>query len=125
MRFLVISDAHHLRINGKLVAYAPYVKEMNLWLSKVDEVQIIAPTRYNKPLLTQPFDRQDIQVTSLRRLEFHRISIAVVSLLTIPYQFMVLCFAFAKADHIHLRCPGNLALLSCLVQILFLGKRKQ
>ncbi|PQJ14069.1 glycosyltransferase [Nonlabens tegetincola] len=124
MRFLVISDAHHLRNDGKLVAYAPYVKEMNLWFSKVDEVQIIAPTRYNKPLLTQPFDLQDIQVTSLRRLEFHRISMAVVSLLTMPYQLVVLCFAFAKADHIHLRCPGNLALLSCLVQILFPRKKK-
>jgi glycosyltransferase involved in cell wall biosynthesis len=29
-----------------------------------------------------------------------------------------------KADHIHLRCPGNLALLAAIVQILFPSKRK-
>ena len=29
-----------------------------------------------------------------------------------------------QADHIHLRCPGNIGLLGCLVQILFPNKQK-
>jgi glycosyltransferase involved in cell wall biosynthesis len=32
--------------------------------------------------------------------------------------------AMKKADHIHLRCPGNIGLLGCLVQVLFPSKPK-
>jgi glycosyltransferase involved in cell wall biosynthesis len=32
--------------------------------------------------------------------------------------------AIKKADHIHLRCPGNIGLLGCMVQILFSNKIK-
>ncbi len=124
INFIIVSDAHHLKQDDELVAYAPYVKEMDLWLKKVDQATIIAPTRYSKPLLTQAFKRQDVQIKGLRRLEFHKLSTAVLSLITIPYQFVILCLAFAKADHIHLRCPGNLALLACIVQVLFPSKKK-
>lgn len=122
--FLVITDAHLIQKKGKKVAYAPYVKEMDLWMRHVDEVTFICPERMNSKLLAQPFLRQDFKQIGLRRLEFHTVLSAVISLLTLPYQFIVLCFAFAKADHIHLRCPGNLALLASMVQILFPSKRK-
>jgi len=124
MKLLVISDAPLLTQQDRKEAYAPYVKEMNLWFKYADEVQIIAPTQYDKPLLTAPFDRQDFTIKSVRRLEFHHLYATFKSILSIPYQFVVLCFAFAKADHIHLRCPGNLALLASIAQVLFPNKTK-
>ena len=43
MQFLIISHAEHKVSNGKTYSYAPYVREMNLWLKYVDSVTIIAP----------------------------------------------------------------------------------
>jgi len=124
MRLLVISDAPILLKDHKKQAYAPYVKEMNIWFENVNSIHIVAPGRYNKPLLIKPFERQDIEHKAIRRLEFHTILSAIISLVTLPYQSVVLWNAIRKADHIHLRAPGNLCLLACFVQVLFPSKKK-
>lgn len=124
MKLLIISDAPILFESKEKVAYAPYVKEMNMWMKYADSTTYVCPTRYQRSLLTTALDRQDFEIKSVKRLEFHSLFSAISSFFSIPYQFTVLCFAFAKADHIHLRCPGNLALLAVMVQILFPSKRK-
>ncbi|WP_035336248.1 glycosyltransferase [Dokdonia sp. PRO95] len=124
MKLLVITDAHLITQNGQKVAYAPYVKEMNLWMSQVDHTTFICPNKIRGPLLGLPFEIQDFKQIALRRLEFHTLISALISFLTIPYQAIVLWNAMRKADHIHLRCPGNLALLACLIQITLPRKRK-
>lgn len=124
MNLLIISDAPILIQGDKKVAYAPYVKEMDLWMHHVDSTTFISPDCFNGHILFQEFKNQDFKQIGVRRLEFHTVPSAFISLLTLPYQFFVLCFAFAKADHIHLRCPGNLALLASVVQVFFPFKRK-
>ncbi|PQJ32200.1 glycosyl transferase family 1 [Nonlabens arenilitoris] len=124
MKLLVISDAPILSHISKKEAYAPYVKEMDLWLRHAGKVSFVCPTRYKRTLLTQPFQNQDFKVLPLRRLEFHNVIAALISLITIPYQTIVLWNAMRKADHIHLRCPGNLALLASMVQVTLPRKRK-
>jgi glycosyltransferase involved in cell wall biosynthesis len=124
MKLLIISDAPILFKKKENVAYAPYVKEMNIWMKYATSTTYVCPTRYNRSLLTKAFDRQDFEIKTVKRLEFHSLFSAIFPFLSIPYQFIVLCFAFAKADHIHLRCPGNLALLASMAQILFPSKRK-
>lgn len=124
MKLLIISDAPILSNFDKREAYAPYVKEMDIWMQHASDVSFVCPTKYGRKLLTQAFQRQDFKVQSLRRLEFHSALSAVISLITIPYQAIVLWNAMRKADHIHLRCPGNLALLACLIQITLPRKRK-
>jgi glycosyltransferase involved in cell wall biosynthesis len=44
--------------------------------------------------------------------------------LSLPFIFLKLFREFYKADHIHLRCPGNMGLLGALVQIFFPKKTK-
>ncbi|MEO9953557.1 glycosyltransferase [Nonlabens sp.] len=124
MKLLVISDAPILSNSGKKEAYAPYVKEMDLWMQHTSDVSFVCPAKYDRKLLTQPFQKQDFKQIGLRRLEFHTLLSAFISLITIPYQAIVLWNAMRKADHIHLRCPGNLALLACLIQITLPRKRK-
>ncbi|TVZ53402.1 glycosyltransferase [Dokdonia sp. Hel_I_53] len=124
MKFLVISDAHLIEQGGKKVAYAPYVKEMDLWMPLVDQTIFVCPKRIDGDLLAQPFIIQDFEQVGLRRLEFHTPLYAIISFITLPYQALVLWNQMRKADHIHLRCPGNLALLACFVQILFPWKKK-
>ncbi|MHC0442719.1 glycosyltransferase [Flavobacterium sp. 3-210] len=40
------------------------------------------------------------------------------------YNFFILLKAMNNADHIHLRCPGNIGLLGCVAQIFFPNKKK-
>ncbi|MBF4985521.1 glycosyltransferase family 1 protein, partial [Nonlabens mediterrranea] len=124
MKLLIISDAPILLLSNKKEAYAPYVREMDLWMQHASDISFVCPTRYQRKLLTQPFQKQIFKITSLRRLEFHNIISALISLITIPYQTIVLWNAMRMADHIHVRCPGNLALLASIVQITLPRKRK-
>jgi len=43
MKFAIIIHAVHKRCNNHIYACEPYVREMNLWIKYVDEVQIVAP----------------------------------------------------------------------------------
>ena len=43
MKFLILTHVQHKLTDGSVSAYAPYVKEMNIWLKHVDEVSIVAP----------------------------------------------------------------------------------
>jgi glycosyltransferase involved in cell wall biosynthesis len=124
MKLLVISDAHLITQNGKKVAYAPYVKEMDLWMAYVSETTFVSPNKIAKPLLARAFKKQDFVQMSVRRLEFHTLKHAVLSLLTVPYQALLLWKAMRRADHIHMRAPGNLVLLAGIVSVMLPRKRK-
>jgi glycosyltransferase involved in cell wall biosynthesis len=124
MKLLIISDAPILFKNKEKVAYAPYVKEMNIWMKYACSTTYVCPTRYDRSLLTKAFDNQYFQIKGVKRLEFHRNRSVLISLLSIPYQAIILWNAMRKADHIHLRCPGNLALLASLIQVTLPRKPK-
>lgn len=105
-------------------AYGPYVREMNLWIKQVDHTIVVAPKGSQ--------DRSDIHWAYSKRIK-HRI-IPSVSLLgfrqkirtCIYFPILVIAIfkAMRQADHIHLRCPGNIGLIGCLVQLCFPRKRK-
>lgn len=124
MRFLIVSDAPIIHKEGNYIAYAPYVKEMDLWMESVDRITFVCPTLYKRKLLTSTFIKQDITVRGLRRLEFHTLICIIISFITLPYQAIILWDQMRRADHIHLRAPGNLTLLACFVQVLFPKKKK-
>ncbi|MFK5957859.1 MAG: glycosyltransferase family 1 protein, partial [Lutibacter sp.] len=48
MKFAIITHAVHKIKGNKIYAYEPYVREMNLWIKYVDEVQIVAPVSREK-----------------------------------------------------------------------------
>jgi glycosyltransferase involved in cell wall biosynthesis len=124
MRFLVITNAPTLHKDDAYHAYAPYVKEMNLWFSKVDKLSILSPTVYEKPLLTAPFKRQDIEVISVPFIQLGGVSHLIKSIFQVPLIAFKMYAAMKKADHIHLRCPGNIGLIAAFVQVLFPSKKK-
>lgn len=124
MKFLVITLAPTLKSGNLYSAYAPYVKEMDLWFEQVDAVTILSPTRYDKKLLTAPFKREDIRVVSIPWLSFNSFTKVLVSIFSIPIIFLKMAIEMRKADHIHLRCPGTIGLAGCVIQILFPNKKK-
>lgn len=125
MRFLIITHVPHMLQNGKWFAYAPYVREMNIWLKYVDEVEIVAPVIKKAPSdIDIAYKHDAITLTKIPEIAFVTLGISILSLLSMPIIFLKLFQASKRADHIHLRCPGNIGLLGCLVQVFFPKKIK-
>lgn len=123
MRFLVITNAPTLERKGQQCAYAPYVNEMDLWFKHIDEAVIVSPTSYDHELLISSFKKQP-NVVSIPSLDFTTLYKVVRSVFLLPMIVIKLAMEMRKADHIHLRCPGNIGLIGCFVQMLFPKKMK-
>ncbi len=125
MRFLIISHTVHKEQNNLLYAYSPYIKEMNIWLKYVDEVQIVAPKTNGKiSNIEASYTHQNVHLNAIPSIAFTNFKTAVSSILKLPRIFFSIYRACKNADHIHLRCPGNIGLIGCFVQILFPNKIK-
>ena len=125
MRFLIVSHTPHKQEGNSIFAYAPYVREMNLWLKHVEKVEVVAPKLSKSTTnLEIPYERSDIILNDIPTIAFISIKSSLVSVFQIPIILVTIFKACKRADHIHLRCPGNIGLLGCLVQIFFPKKIK-
>ncbi|KPQ08642.1 MAG: Glycosyltransferase [Algoriphagus marincola HL-49] len=126
MRFLVVGHVVHKYQNGSYYAYGPYVREMNLWFKYVDKVIIVAPL--NKEIDPDPIDLpyEHDQVMFFPVPEFSTQSVKNIfsTLFHLPGIFWTVITAMRSADHIHLRCPGNMGLIGALAQFFFRNKNK-
>ena len=125
MNFLIVTHVVHTRIGADLVAYAPYVNEMNIWLKFVDKVTIVAPFKLveNNPI-HQKYNHNNIHFIQVPSFSFTNPKEILKSLFVLPYIFLVIVRAMIQSHHIHLRCPGNMGLLGSLAQIFFPKKSK-
>ena len=126
IKFVIITHVSHFYKNDEYFAYSPYVQEMNIWLKYVDETIIVAPL---KKLEITPIDisyKHDRGINFKTVPDFNFISSKdiLVSIFKLPVIFWRIFWAMKAADHIHLRCPGNMGLIGCFVQILFPNKIK-
>ncbi|MGM0635490.1 MAG: glycosyltransferase [Bacteroidota bacterium] len=120
MTFLIISHTNHYKVNDQLYAYAPYVREMNLWLKHVDQVNIVAPVSNNfDQNISLAYQHSNISIEEMPAFSLIGLKEKLSTLTKLPKIFNTLYKAMKHADHIHLRCPGNMGLLGCFVQILF------
>ena len=125
MKFLIITHAQHKKQREHLFAYEPYVREMNLWLKYAEKVEIVAPLVTSEiSKIEQNYEHKDLILTQIPSIEFTTISSAIKSIFKLPIILVRIFKASKKSDHIHLRCPGNIGLLGCLVQICFPKKMK-
>ncbi|WP_296703854.1 glycosyltransferase [Algoriphagus sp.] len=126
MHFLVIGHVDHKKSDNQYFAYGPYVREMNLWFKHVDQVTVVAPL--NSQALPDPIDLP-YQHSNLRLLDIPSFNIQSISgilntLINLPRIWGVTWKAMKQADHIHLRCPGNMGLMASIIQIFFPSKEK-
>lgn len=125
MRFLILTHVQHKLSDGQYYAYAPYVREMNIWLKYVDEVEIVSPINNDLPqTIDLEYHHSNISHTKIPEIAFVTIKRALKSIIQLPEILKEIYRACKRADHIHLRCPGNIGLLGCLVQIAFPKKVK-
>lgn len=125
MKIVIITHVSHGNLNNLFFAYAPYVREMNIWFKYVDEVFIVAPIeKRDISLIDLEYSHSIIKFIPIANINLLSVKSIFISIFKTP----IICFkifkAMKSADHIHLRCPGNIGLLGCFVQLLFPKKPK-
>ena len=125
MKFAIISHTLHKCKDQKLYAYEPYVREMNLWLQNVSETRIVAPiSKEQISAIEVAYNTNSVILKEIPAFNVLSLKTKILSILQIPLILIEIIKACFWADHLHLRCPGNVGLLGCFVQILFPSKPK-
>lgn len=125
MKLLIVSTSPLIKMDNGYASYSPYAKELHIWAQYADEIAFSAPiwkedrglliSKINFPIHTI-FEVKEFDITSLKN-----------GLKAFAYSFFNIYLLFKAmiwADHIHLRCPGNISLFACVIQIFFPGKSK-
>jgi glycosyltransferase involved in cell wall biosynthesis len=125
MKFAIITHVPHIIDKSNLSAYAPYVREMNVWSKYSDELIVVAPIqKKKKTVIDCAYNQKNIQFVLIKQINLLGLQEVLNAIFKSPKISLQIFKAMYQADHIHLRCPGNIGLLGCLVQILFPSKPK-
>lgn len=125
MKLAIITHTPHMVSGKDIFAYAPYVKEMNLWVRHAEEILVVAPQVQRDPTeIEMAYVHDHLQLTTIKAISFISISEAVKAIVSFPGIFLKIYRAMQAADHIHLRCPGTIGLVGCLAQLFFPKKPK-
>lgn len=125
MTFIIISHVPHSIEQNSFFAYSPYVREMNIWIKNVNKVIILAPHKQlEKSLMDYSYEHDNIEFIAIENFNIIDFKSIIASILKIPKICWEIFRGMKTADHIHLRCPGNMGLLGSIIQILFPKKSK-
>ena len=125
MIFGIITHTVHKIKEGQIYAYEPYVREMNLWGKFVDEIIVVAPVVNDEiKSIEIPYVHPRIKVIEIPNFDITSFINVFRSILVIPKICWSIYQVMQQVNHIHLRCPGNVGLLGCVVQVFFPSKIK-
>lgn len=125
MKFVVITHTPHFLTGEKYYAYGPYVREMNLWIQHTDSVTVVAPISDNDiSNIHLAYEHNQLNIASIPSISLISFFEIIKSIVYTPVIVHRIWKAMKSADHIHLRCPGNIGLLGSLVQVFFPKKKK-
>ncbi len=125
MNFLIISSVAHSKHQNQFFGYAPYVREMNIWGKYASKLSIVAPLSNSKPSeIDFNYEHENINFVATKSFSLIGVFEVLNTILKLPAIVIKIFSQMSKADHIHLRCPGNMGLLGCFVQLFFPSKPK-
>jgi glycosyltransferase involved in cell wall biosynthesis len=126
MKLAIITIVKHSYQNKQYYGYAPYVREMNLWGKYVDELLVLGPKHHTNTVdaIDTHYKHDRMQFVSVPNFNILTFWQALRAILVLPIIFFKCCYVMSQADHIHLRCPGNISLIACVAQIFFPWKQK-
>ncbi len=120
MRLLIVSHVIHYRHGGRLYAYGPYAREIDIWAELFPEVVIAAPCRNETaPPDCLRLERENILIDPQVEAGGEGLAAKVALLASVPAMAWGLARAMRRADAIHVRCPGNLGLVGAVLAPLF------
>ncbi|OWP82806.1 glycosyl transferase [Flavobacterium davisii] len=125
MKLVIISAAPLIKKKDRWYAYAPYVYELEIWAKFVDQVVISCPIwESENRLLVTPLNFKIKEVVPLYEFNIKSFIAGIKGILAVVRNLLILVKLVQQADHIHLRCPGNMGLLGAIIQIFFPKKKK-
>jgi glycosyltransferase involved in cell wall biosynthesis len=125
MKFAIITYILHKEHNKSYYSYEPYIREMNVWLNSAEEIIVVAPKVPAPPnAIETSYQHPEIDFRKIPSISFLKFAGVIRSLIMLPGICFKILRAMKDADHIHLRCPGNIGLIACFIQILFPHKPK-
>ena len=125
MTFAIITHVPHIIEQNRYFAYAPYVREMNIWTKYVDKLILIAPiSKLEKTPIDLNYSCANIEFVAIESFDVLSLKGVFHSIIKTPKITWKIFTVMQNTDHIHLRCPGNIGLLGSLVQVFFPNKIK-
>ena len=124
MRFAIFTHVEHFNDNENYLAYSPYVKEMNIWLNFLSEIEVVAPEKATLQNSDSGYIHPKLKFSEIPGIHIKSFRGFFKSIVSIPKIVLIISKAMQQADHIHIRCPGNIGLIACFIQILFPNKPK-
>jgi glycosyltransferase involved in cell wall biosynthesis len=125
MKFLIISHVLHKSHQSQIWGYGPYMREMNLWEKHIDSLVVVAPKVDAVPsAIDLAYQSKNIKFIEVPQFNLVGAKNLFQAFFKIPGILWKIFSAMRQADHIHLRCPGNMGLLGAMVQIFFPKKKK-
>ncbi|MGC8731864.1 MAG: glycosyltransferase, partial [Halothiobacillaceae bacterium] len=111
-KLLIVSHVVHYTHGGRLHAYGPYAREIEIWADLFPAVIIAAPCRHEPPPGDcEPFTRPNISIMPQRETGGTTLKAKLHQAFSLPFLIRDLARAMRRADAIHVRCPGSLGLL--------------
>jgi len=119
----IITHTPHWFDDNIHYAYGPYVREMNIWIKQMDTTVVAPIGSQERSEIHWPYTTKikHKQIPSVSLIGFRQ---KIRAILCFPLLFFTIFKVMRQADHIHLRCPGNIGLIGCMVQLCFPRKRK-
>lgn len=124
MKLAIVTHVKHKVINDYVYAYAPYVREIDLWSNNASQTKIVAPIIDVPPNEIESNFRAKIELVETPSFNITDVKNILLSIINIPIIILKLFKTFYWSDHIHIRCPGNMGLLGVIVQLFFPSKSK-
>ena len=120
MKLAVITHVLHYQDGDGLYAYAPYASELEVWADLFDEIIIAAPLRKTKPAGDcGRINRSNVRVVPQKEIGGEGWAAKTRLACSLPAIVWSLCQTMRQADAIHVRCPGNSALIGTILGPLF------
>ena len=125
MRLAIFTHVVHKEVGNSYYGYGPYVREVNLWLQVVQKAEVVAPVGVELPTAAEaPYRSSNLLLSKIPNLYFGSAKGTIASLQNLPIVCIKIIGAMRRADHLHIRCPGNIGLISSVIQIFFPNKAK-
>lgn len=125
MKLVIISSSPFIPKDNSFFAYSPMVKELAIWARHSDSICFFCPIwQEDKGLLISKIEFPIYKLYIAKEFNIKSLKNFLKAFQYSFSNFFQIFKAMSAADHIHIRCPGNIGLMACIVQILFPGKPK-
>lgn len=124
VRFGIFTHAGHFLDKGKLYSYAPYVREINIWIKKFQDIIVVAPENLSSDnKIELPYHHPNLGYQKLPYI--HLKNQGTLNSLMKSAKVFLKCLKFMKScDHLHIRCPGNIGLIALIASVFYPQKPK-